>query len=145
MNCTNFISASNTLNMGKYGTKMKGEIPPTLFMTCSRLENTSYIFAHCYGLTGGLDGQLFAKCARLTNASGTFYGCSGLNGEISGALYSDTKNPKITNFVETFKGCSKLTGTAPTLWIQFSSANRTQCFNGCTKLDNYADIPDGWK
>ena len=145
MNCTNLISANSTFDMYQFGTKMKGDIPPTLFMTCSRLENTSYLFAHCNLLTGGLDSQLFARCARLINASGTFYGCSGLRGEISGALYSDTKNPKITNFVECFKGCSNLTGTAPTLWSQFSGANRTQCFNGCTKLDNYADIPDGWK
>ena len=145
MNCTNLISANATFDMYQFGTRMRGDIPPTLFMTCSRLENTSYLFAHCHALTGGLDSQLFARCARLTNASGTFYGCSGLRGEISGALYSDTKNPKITNFVECFKGCSNLTGTAPTLWSQFSGANRTQCFNGCTKLDNYADIPDGWK
>ena len=64
---------------------------------------------------------------------------------MSGGLFSNTNNPLITNFYETFKGCSKLTGTAPTLWMQFSNASGGACFNGCTKLDNYADIPDQWK
>ena len=114
-------------------------------MTCSKLEELSYTFAHCNKLTGGLDGQLFARCPKLKVCSGTFYGCSGLNGEISGALFSDKNNPNITTFVECFTGCSNLKGNAPTIWSQFSGAERVRCFQGCTKLDNYSDIPDGWK
>ena len=145
MNCTNLVSTEQMFNMWDDGTRLRGEIPPTLFMTCTKLENTSYMFAHCSLLTGGLDGQLFARCSKLKTCSGTFYGCSGLNGELSGALYSDTNNPNITTFVECFLGCSKLTGNAPTLWSQFSGAERVRCFSGCTKLDNYADIPEQWK
>ena len=145
MNCTNLVSTEQMINMWHDGTRLRGEIPPTLFMTCSKLENTSYMFAHCNLLTGGLDGQLFARCSKLKTCSGTFYGCSGLDGELSGALFSDTNNPNITTFVECFLGCSKLTGNAPTLWSQFSGAERVRCFNGCTKLDNYADIPEQWK
>ena len=145
MNCTNLVSTEQMFNMYNDGTRLRGEIPPTLFMTCTKLENTSYMFAHCSLLTGGLDGQLFARCSKLKTCSGTFYGCSGLDGELSGALYSDTNNPNITTFTECFTGCSKLTGNAPTLWSQFSGAERVRCFQGCTKLDNYADIPEQWK
>ena len=145
MNCTNLLSVSNMFNMYNDGTQLRGQIPPTLFMTCTKLESTSYMFAYCNLLTGGLDGQLFARCSKLKTCSGTFYSCSGLNGELSGALYSDTNNPLITTFTECFLGCSKLTGNAPTLWSQFSGAERVRCFQGCTKLDNYASIPDQWK
>ena len=145
MNCTNLLSTNNMFNMWDDGTQLRGQIPPTLFMTCTKLESTSYMFAHCTLLTGGLDGQLFARCSKLKTCSGTFYACSGLNGELSGALYSDTNNPLITTFTECFLGCSKLTGNAPTLWSQFSGAERVRCFQGCTKLDNYASIPDQWK
>jgi hypothetical protein len=147
MNCTNLMYANNVFNMYNVESQenLAGEIPPTLFMTCSKLEELSYTFAWCNKLTGGLDGQLFARCPKLKICSGTFYGCSGLNGEISGALFSDKNNPNITTFVECFTGCSNLKGNAPTIWSQFSGAERVRCFQGCTKLDNYSDIPDGWK
>lgn len=145
MNCTNLLSVNNMFNMYNDGTQLRGKIPPTLFMTCTKLENIGALFAHCTLLTGGLDGQLFARCSKLKTCSSVFYGCSGLNGELSGALFSDTKNPLITTFTECFLGCSKLTGNAPTLWSQFSGAERIRCFQGCTKLDNYASIPDQWK
>ena len=40
---------------------------------------------------------------------------------------------------------TNIQGTAPSLWTQFSNANGGGCFNGCTKLSNYADIPSQWK
>ena len=128
-----------------YGTSMRGEIPPDLFKTCKKLQSVSYTWAHCGKLTGGLSGDLFKNAPNLQNASGTFYSCGGLDGEISSALFSDQANPKLTTFTECFAGDSKLRGSAPTLWSQFSNADRTDCFAGCTSLSNYAEIPDGWK
>ena len=144
MNCTNLMYANHVFNMWEVGEKLKGQIPPTLFMTCTKLQEIVSLFAYCNLLTGELSNQLFAKCPQLTKCNGTFYYCSGLT-SISSGLFSDKTNPKITTFVECFAGCSNLKGTAPALWSQFSGADRTRCFSGCTKLDNYNEIPDGWK
>ena len=143
-NCTNLVSASSMFNMGANGTRLRGEIPPLLFRTCSKLSRIDGIFGWCNLLTGTLDAQLFANNGNLTNVNNAFRGCGGLN-EISGLLFSNSKNPKITNFDETFRGCGNLTGSAPTLWSQFANAEGLYCFNGCTKLDNYDEIPEQWK
>jgi hypothetical protein len=74
-----------------------------------------------------------------------FWACGGLNGELGATLFTNTNNPKITTFYQTFSGCSKLTGTAPALWTMFPKATMGMCFKGCTKLSNYASIPDQWK
>ena len=145
-NCPNLLEASQAFYMWDgWGTSMKGQIPPLLFRACTKLENINGIFAGCGQLTGGLDGQLFSRAGKLKNVGNAFSGCSGLNGDISGALFTATNNPLITTFYETFSGCSNLTGTAPTLWTQFSSADGSRCFSGCSKLDNYDSIPAQWK
>ena len=145
-NCPNLLEVQNMFYMyNGWGTSLRGDIPPMLFRANTKLAKINGIFAGCGLLTGGLDGQLFARNGKLENVNSAFHGCSGLRGELSGGLFSNTNNPLITNFGETFRRCSNLTGTAPTLWMQFSNANGSACFGGCTKLDNYADIPDQWK
>jgi len=47
-----------------------------------------------------------------------------------------------------FSNCAAMTGTAPAalLWEDTSKTwSSSSCFNGCTSLSNYADIPSGWK
>lgn len=127
-----------------WGTSLRGEIPPLLFRACTKLNDISSMFAGCSLLTGALDNQLFSSNAQITTARETFHGCSSLT-EIGSNIFSFARNPKITTFYQTFQGCSKLTGTAPSLWTQFSSATGGGCFNGCTNLDNFAEIPDQWK
>lgn len=63
----------------------------------------------------------------------------------------------INDFSYCFSGCSNLTGTTPVdgngykLWERAGKAgypttiNGTQCFRGCTQLDDYDEIPDDWK
>lgn len=143
-NCTNLVSVASMFSHGN-GTSLRGEIPPLLFRTCTKLQDISGVFYGCGLLTGGLDSQLFANNGRLTNAQEAFLGCSGLNGELSANLFTFSKNPNITNFYKTFSGCGNLTGSAPPLWSQFSGANGTYCFSGCSKLENYDAIPDQWK
>lgn len=45
----------------------------------------------------------------------------------------------------TFSGCYNLTGNAPELWTRDNVQNSYYCFSGCSKLDNYTEIPDTWK
>ena len=145
-NCPNLQEVTQMFYMyNGWGTSLKGDIPPLLFRANTKLAKINGIFAGCSGLAGGLDGQLFARCNKLTTARESFHGCSGLKGEMSGALFTATNNPLLTDFYETFRGCSNIIGTAPSLWTQFSNANGGGCFGGCTKLDNYTDIPDQWK
>lgn len=46
-----------------------------------------------------------------------------------------------------FRYDSNVTGTVPAnkLWNSGKSFNSTTCFNRCTSLTNYDEIPDGWK
>ena len=44
-----------------------------------------------------------------------------------------------------FKDCTLLTGNAPELWNNTNITSYSECFKNCTKLSNYADIPDAWK
>lgn len=129
---------------GINGPKLTGQLDPQMFMTNTKLENLDHMFYACGGLRGELSSTLFAFNGKLVNVKGLFRGCGGIE-SISPQLFSDVNNPDITGFDYTFSGCSKMTGMAPTIWQQFTSATRTSCFSGCTQLDNWDSIPDGWK
>lgn len=145
-NCPNLLEITQMFYMyNGWGTSLRGDIPPLLFRANSKLQKIDGTFAGCGLLTGGLDGQLFTRNAKLKTARESFHGCSGLKGEMSGALFTSTNNPLLTDFYQTFQGCKNIQGTAPSLWTQFSNANGGGCFNECTKLSNYADIPAQWK
>ena len=112
MNVNNLVSVANMFDSNLNGTSLRGDIPPLLFRTCTKLQDISNVFAYCTLLTGGLDSQLFANNGRLTNTQEAFVGCNNLKGELSANLFTFSKNPNITNFGGTINGCSKLTGSA---------------------------------
>ena len=54
------------------------------------------------------------------------------------------------NFTRCFNGCSYLTGHTPLvdgqeLWEYYQGVQSDRCFFGCSGLENYDEIPAGWK
>lgn len=144
--CVNLQNTTYMFEMWDgHGTSLRGELPPELFKNCTKLQVTDGMFVACGLLKGGLPNEMFRTNRALTNVSNMFWACGGLDGELGATLFTNTNNPNITTFYQTFSGCSKLTGTAPALWTMFPKATMGMCFKGCTKLSNYASIPDQWK
>lgn len=131
LTCVNLQSTANMFNMWDWGTNLKGEIPPGLFRTNSKLVDTTSMFAACGKLTGALSNTLFSSNNKLETVDSMFYGCTGLQ-VISPGIFTSQNNPLIKNFTSTFRSCTSLTGTIPNLWIQFPSATGLDCFTGCS-------------
>lgn len=70
-----------------------------------------------------------------------FYQCFSLTSIPTGLF----DNITATRFEYCFYNDSALTGLAPELWLRDPEPNGTHCFYDCDSLDNYADIPAGWK
>ena len=144
--CVNLQSAVEMFEMWDgHGTSLQGQLPPDLFKNCVNLQNIEGMFVACTLLKGGLPNEMFRTNKKLTNVRDLFWACSGLNGELGATLFSNSYNPNITTFYQTFSGCSNLTGTAPALWTMYPKATGTMCFRGCSKLSNYASVPEQWK
>lgn len=74
--------------------------------------------------------------------SDMFSNCTGLK-SIPDGLFDGLKN--VLNFSAMFFNCTELTGEAPRLWEMFPDAEGASCFEGCTGLTNYDEIPNHWK
>ena len=119
-NCSRVTTFERTFN-SRSNFKTIGDYA---FLNCSNVESFQYTFSECNNLT--------------TIGEGIFDGCS-----------------NVTNFEGTFRNCSNLVGKAPELWLRVEDGTEengyigipdgNECFGGCTKLDNYEDIPDYWK
>ena len=61
-------------------------------------------------------------------------------------LFTRTKD--LRNVENAFRGKSNMTGTITPIWNTSEYKNITSyalCFQGCTSLSNYNDIPSTWK
>ena len=57
---------------------------------------------------------------------------------------------KLENVTDLFRGCSNMTGTAHKFWDKnkhplITESGQGKCYNGCTSLSDYNDIPANWK
>lgn len=151
-----------------YNSKVNGVIPAGLFNDCTEVTS----FATCFRQTQitGIGAGLFDKCTKATDCSSVFYtittlnsipdylfknqnlvttfaNCFYLNTGVTHAMPQNLFSPTLPNGV-TFQNAlrmANITGSAPALWTQYPTAVGTACFNGDTKLSNYASIPAGWK
>lgn len=166
------IDGSNTL--GVFNMDLTEEKYTTVLSKLTNLQRINYLFAKKVtstcgifknnpGLTNAkkafssqnlvtLPIDEFSNCKELTNVEGIFTNCAELTN-----MPHFRDNKKITNFREAFAGCSKLTGSTPTdengykLWERAgkegypTAIDGIHCFQGCTQLDDYDEIPDNWK
>lgn len=166
------IDGSNTL--GAFNMDLTEEKYTTVLSKLTNLQRINYLFAKKVtstcgifknnpGLTNAENAfrsqnlvtiaiDEFSNCKELTNVEGIFTNCPELTN-----MPNFRENKKITNFREAFAGCSKLTGSTPTdengykLWERAgkpgypAAIDGFRCFQGCTLLDDYDEIPNNWK
>lgn len=128
-------------------------IPEGLFDNNTKITDFSEVFSGIIQITQIPEG-LFDNCTEVQNFAGAFKDCSNLT-SIPEGLFDNCQ--KVTNFgyskkvrndyfnMGVFTDCVKLTGKAPELWKRTNVTSNLYAFKGCTKLSNYADIPDDWK
>ena len=85
--------------------------------------------------------------ANMQNFNNSFNSCTGLT-SIPQDLFANC--PNVTGFEGTFSGCSSLTGKPIQLWNEGRKGidennGGSGCYSGCTKLDDYGNIPSYWR
>ena len=152
-NCTQVMNFQNTF----YGCSSLTAIPAGLFDKCTNVTDFVSTFEGCSSLTA-IPVGLFDKCTQVMNFGFTFYGCSALT-TIPQGLFDHCTN--VTRFTATFMGCSALISESPYTLINgqkvhlyerkdypdhFTAPTSTSdCFQNCTGLTDYAQIPADWK
>lgn len=130
-------------------------IPEELFSECPKIQQFTATFSECSSLKT-VPAGLFANNPEAWDMFALFRECTSLE-TIPASLFDNNK--KVTNFTHSFLNCTKLTGDVPYtlsgedkiyLWDRdgtngYSLPNGNECFKGCTRLDDYANIPAGWK
>ena len=139
------------------GCKALTSIPTGLFDNCTNVTDFGFTFSGCSSLTTIPQG-LFDKCTKVTIFYSTFSGCSSLT-TIPTGLFDNC--PNVTIFGYMFYECTALTGESPYTLINgqkvhlyerkdypdhFTAPTSTSdCFQNCTGLTDYAQIPADWK
>ena len=135
-------------------------IPAGLFDNNIKVTDAGYIFAWS-GITEVPEG-LFDKCPDIEYFSGLFTECKNLK-SLPVNLFDFNKKAK--NFYQAFRDCTALTGESPytiinvdgtdvkvhlyerSLYPQYFTAPTVSsvCFQNCTALTDYDNIPTIWK
>ncbi len=149
-NCT-----ATTFNACFKGCTSLTAIPEGLFANCTAATGFNGCFWYCTGLTTIPEG-LFANCTAAKTFNTCFADCTSLTAIPDGLFANCTA---VTDFRSCFSVCSSLTGETPytmvdgkkvKLWDRspengFSAVDGEKCFDGCTGLSDYAEIPVSWK
>lgn len=130
-------------------------VPGNLFANNKKLSTFDMAF-HSSGMTT-IPENLFANNTEATSFLQCFYNCTSL-AAIPAKLFDNNK--KVTSFQMTFGYCSAVTGESPYTLIDnqkvhlYERSNHpatftpvtatTRCFQSCTKLSDYANIPSAW-
>jgi len=141
---------------------LTGSIPSGLFSNISGAP-ASYMFygtfQNCGNLTGSIPSGLFGNISgapAIHMFYATFQNCGNLTGSIPSGLFGDISGaPASGMFYFTFRNCSNLTGESALmpngtthLYEQFQTASGNECdgcYDGATKLSDYATMPAAWK
>lgn len=137
---------------GVFASSLITSIPENLFKFNTKLTDLFNTFNYCNIDT--ISENLFINNPELKVLRSCFSNCEKL---ISIPENLFVNNKKITNFMQIFDGCRNLAGTTPKdsdggeIWERAgkegfpASISGGYCFRNCTLLDNYANIPAGWK
>lgn len=109
------------------------EIPEKLLAKNTAITKVYMTFSDCRGLTG-LPAALFTNNKKITTASGVFSGCENLTGE--SPYYTTSAGVKVHLYERT---------AAANGYSAIKTANMASMYKGCTKLDDYDDMPSGCK
>ena len=120
------IDMSHSTALQKITDWGENQMKSVRFIGCTNLTEIVLLKTNSY--SGGNFSYAFRDCTNLKQISEDFFAnCS-----------------NITNVSYTFSGCTSLTGNAIPLW-ENGNITGDGCYEGCTGLANYNEIPDGWK
>lgn len=129
-----------------YACKQLESLPEGLFKYNALATTFTYMCDGCTDLKSVGEGIFDNSSA--TTLTRAFAGCSNLSNNINEMMSLSIYN-KITGTANLFYGCTHVTGSGLQLIDAFVSVTSTTAkagtFNGCTGLDDYADIPSAWK
>lgn len=155
-------------------TGITGLLPAGLFANCPAVTTFTSVFQGLSGVTGAIPGDLFGtkpSCTsykwafRNTHNSGAipaalFAGSPAVN-DFTGTFLADTAfhgytylpptlfdaQAGVSSFLNCFYNQSNMTGgEAIPLWNRTTpTPDGTNCYENCTGLSNFNDIPAGWK
>jgi predicted secreted protein len=122
------------------------EIPPGLFDKHPNNRSFAWTFGMCYSLTS-VPAGLFDRHTKVGKFDHVFFRCTALR-SIPPLLFD--KNTNVTDYSKAFEDCRELTvspvnSAGKKLWELSPTPTGTDCFLNCTKLTDYAAIPDNWK
>lgn len=124
-----FSSAVKDLNSCFFNCTSLKEIPHGIFYDFTAVTDFFCCFYNCTSLKA-IPAGLFDSCTSVTDFSGCFWHCRSLTGETPSTMVGE-KKVKFWNR-HPGNGFAKIT-------------NYKDCFSDCTKLSDYAEIPDDWK
>ena len=120
------------------------------FYNCSNVISFKRAFNGCSNLEI-IGDYAFANCSSVTSFEGMFRDFENLT-TIGEHMFEGCKS--VESYRNTFSGCYNLKGKAPKLWLTGDNSEENgyggtpdggSCFNGCTGLENYDEIPEYWK
>ena len=151
--CTSLITIPETLTIPNSVTDCR-----YMFSSCSSLTTIPSTFTLGNSVIGCM--FMFNDCTSLitipetltipnsvTDCSHMFENCSSLTSDISNIWPSTWNSTGRIDVSYMFYNCPKVVGTVPAdkLWNSRKTFNSYCCFRNCTSLDNYDEIPAGWK
>ena len=126
-----------------YGCKSITELPEDLFKYNTKVtsfgEYWNGIFQDCCNLTT-ISEDLFKYNTEVTSFEYVFMNCSKLLN-----IPDFSYNTKINYVSNMFWNCSSMKGDASSLINNRNITGYSHCFYNCNQLDNYQQIPSGWK
>ncbi|NDW12356.1 hypothetical protein D0T50_05560 [Bacteroides sp. 214] len=130
-------------------------IPADLFAKNKTATSFNMCFYSCTALKEIPNG-LFHGLDDVTSFAGCFYGCTAA--KANPYIFWPEGTDLTTYFASRtigFSNCfynvgsnlqSGYAGVPPALWnCTFAGVTKTNCFDGCENMTNFADIPDDWK
>ena len=122
-------------------------IPVDLFKYCVNVTTFSYCFLSCTSLTT-IPIDLFKYCVNVTTFSYCFFSCENL--ALPTSIFNlsalQTKQPSMAYcFRVAPTAANRPTGTVQPIWDYVTITSGNYCFQNCTTLTNYSQIPELWR
>lgn len=128
------------------------KIPENMFKGCTSIRNIDNLFENTK--ISSIPENFLEDFTLTTNslsAEYTFRNCTNLTSIPNNFISNIISTNSVDNLTGMFSGCTNLRGSTPTTldgrkwWEVIPEAKGIRCFEGCTNLDDYNEIPNGWK
>jgi hypothetical protein len=129
-----------------YGCTSLTAIPTDLFKYTVSVTIFQYCFGNCTSLTT-IPTDLFKYTVSVTNFQQCFYGCKNL--ALPTSIFNfqalQMKHPNMSYCFSVSSISDSPTGTVQPIWNYVTITAKNYCFQNCTALANYSQIPELWR